>query len=115
MSRELPDVGVCLEVAPRDIERKLGAIKYALKHQKVIGKYLFYIVGYEYLIVVELYLTFDRLIFVCDTRKVQDALKVEGIVDIEMEPEQRDLKERENLMVAVLILKKKKKKEILLP
>ena len=55
------------------------------------------------MVVVELYLTLYRLIFVRDAREIEDALEVKRIVNIQVDPEERVVKVGKYLVIEVFI------------
>ena len=83
----LGNVSVRLEIASRNVKRKLGTVKHTLEDEQIVGYDLLDVVRNEDLIVIELYLTLDGFIFVSKLGEVEDTLEVKGIVGIYMNME----------------------------
>ena len=83
----LGNVSVRLEIASRNVKRKLRTVKDTLEDEQIVGYDLLDVVRNEDLIVIELYLPLDGFIFVSELGEVEDTLEVKGIVGIYMNME----------------------------
>ena len=101
---QLAHVAVVLQEGARDVQRQVGAVHHALEQQQELGDDLLDIVRDEHLVGVELDLALVGGKVVLEPREVQDAVQVEGIVGVEMDPEQRLLPLVEGVAVELLVL-----------
>ena len=100
---ELSDIPVVLQEAAADVQRQIGAIQHAAQQQQELRDDLLDVIGHEHLAVEQLDLPLLTAEILADTGEVQDALEVEGIVHVQVNPEQRLLKGVEQLAVGILI------------
>ena len=102
--RDLGNIAVILQVASRNIEGQLGAVEHAAQHQEIFGDDFLDVVGNEYLVVVELDLSFHVGKLMREFREVQNALEVEGVVRLDVQPEERIVEVTEYLVVERFVL-----------
>ena len=88
IGRDLLDVGVALEVAAADVERDVGRVDDAVEQREELGDDALDVVGDEDLVAVELDLVALELDVGLDAREVEDAGEREGVIDVEVDPEQ---------------------------
>ena len=86
------------------VQRQIRAVNDALEHKQILRDHLFDIIRDEYLTVVELDFSFDGLILAVDSREIENALQVERILHIQMDPEKRLLVIIEDRSVKFLIV-----------
>ena len=95
----LLDVAVVLQERAGDVQRQIRAVDHALEQQQEFRNDFLNIVRHEHLIVVELDHALAGGELVLDLREVQDALEVEGVLRVQMDPEQRLLVIVEHLVI----------------
>ena len=86
------------------VQRQIRAVNDAFEHKQILRDHLFDIIRDEYLTVVELDFSFDGLILAVDSREIENALQVERILHIQMDPEKRLLVIIEDRSVKFLIV-----------
>ena len=86
--RDLLRKAVVLQCGSRYVQRQVRAVQHALEQHEIFRNDLLDIVGDEDLIVVQLDHAFRRLVFQVDLREIQDALEVERIIHVQVDPEQ---------------------------
>ena len=89
VARYLLDSGICLKVRARHVERDVGRVDYTLEQLHELRHYAFYRIGNEYLVAVELYAVAVDVEVVFDFGEIEDACQVEGVVHVEVNPEER--------------------------
>ena len=100
----LADVGVVLQVAAGDVQGKLGAIQNALQVDQELGADFFDVVRHEHGVVEKTDLTLLGVEGVLAAGEVQDALEVQGVIGVDVHPEQRVGVIVELLAVELLVL-----------
>ncbi len=101
---DLLHIGIALEIAPAHVERNIGRIDHTLQQHEELRHDIFHFIGYKNLVGVELDLVFLYLVVLFDLREIQDTSEVEGIVHIQMDPEQRQFIVWIKLLIEVLII-----------
>ena len=86
---ELTDVLIDLEIRAGDIERNVGAVDGAAEDHQIVGEDVFAIIGDEDAVAEELDRAFLRVEAAVDFWEEEDSFEIEGIVDIEVDPEKR--------------------------
>ena len=94
---------VVLKRGSRDIERKIRTVNNTLHGHQEFRYDFFDVIGNEDLVVVQLDLRFQGVILRIDLREIKNALQVERIVHIEVDPEKRFFIIVEYLSVKCLI------------
>ena len=100
----LRHISAVLEIASRNVQRKLGAVENAAEHQQIFGYYFLYVVRNEYLIVIELHLSLDALEFALYLREIEDSLEVERVVGAEVNVEKRLAVVGEHLFIELAVI-----------
>ena len=100
---KLANVAVVLQERTGDVQRQVGAIDDALEQQQKLRDDLLDVIGNEHLIGVELDLALIRNL-VLQAREVQNAVQVERIIRVEVNPEQRLAPLMEGVAVELLIV-----------
>ena len=104
IGRDLLDVGVALEVAAADVERDVGRVDDAVEQRQELGDDALDVVGDEDLVAVELDLVALELDVGLDAREVEDAGEREGVIDVEVDPEQGIVVHGEERVVELLVV-----------
>ena len=104
MRGDLADVAVVLQEGAADVQRDVGAVDHALEEHEEFGNDFLDVIRHEHLTGEQLDLTFAGAEILLQLGEVQDALEVEGIIDVEMDPEQRIVKVGEHAVVERLVL-----------
>ena len=100
----LLDVCVALQITPADIQRDVGRVDDAMQKCQELGHDAFYSVGHEDLVAIELNLVALDVEVVLYLREVEDASQVEGVIDVEVNPEERLVGHREEVTVELLVV-----------
>ena len=95
----LPDKTIILQGRSGNVQRQVRTVDNALEQHQEFRNDFLNVICDEDLIVVELDGTFNGLILHVDPREIEDTLEVEGIVHVQMDPEERLLVIIENLAV----------------
>ena len=82
-------VAVALEVASADVQRDVRRIDDAVEQGEEVRHDVLHLVGDEDLVAIELNLVAVDVNVVLDTREIEHAGQVEGIVHVEVNPEER--------------------------
>ena len=90
-----------MEIASGYVEGKLGAVKYTLENEQILGNYLLDVVCNVYLIIIKLYLSLNSLILVGKLRKIQDSFEIKRIISVYVNMEEGVLKVVEDLLVKI--------------
>jgi len=77
-----------LQEAARDVERQVRTVKDAFQKEEEFRDDLLDVVGDKDLVVVDFDPAFQALIDVVSFREIEDALEVEGVVDVKVDPEE---------------------------
>ena len=104
MGRNLLHVAVVLQEGTADVQRKIGAVDHPLEQHQEFGDNFLYIIRDEDLAGEELDLAFVGAEVVLQLREEKDSFQIEGIIHVQMDPEQGILKVHENPMVEFLIV-----------
>ena len=88
MVGDLLDLGVALQVGAGYVQRDVGGVQYAVQQGEVLGDDALDLLGDEDLAGVELDLIALQLHLVLDLGEVEDPCEVEGVVYVEVDPEE---------------------------
>ncbi len=102
--RNLTDISVILQKASGYVQRNVRTIDHALQEKQKLRNDLLDVVCNKNLIAIELDLAFRRLKFVSKLGEVENPLEMEGIIHVQMNPEQRLLIVCKHLMIEFLVL-----------
>ena len=97
MRAYLAYVCAVLQIASRNVERQVWTVKHAAEHKHIFGYDLFYIVGNENGVIIQLDLALKRFKLAVDSREIENSLEVERIVGVYMNVEKRVALAREYL------------------
>ena len=97
-------VGVALQVAAADVQRDVGAVDDAVQQRQEVGHDALHRVGHEHLVAEELNLVPLQVDAVLHAGEVEDARQVEGVVDVQVNPEQRLVAHRVEVAVERLVV-----------
>ena len=100
---QLLDRAVVLQEGTADVQRQVRAVDNALQKRQEFRNNFLHVVRHEHLTREQLHLTFVLAEVVAEFREIQDALEVEGVVDVQMHPEQR-IFPAEHLVIEVDVL-----------
>ena len=103
MGGYLLNITLILQKAPGNVQRKIGAVQTALEQQQEFRNYLLDVVSHKHLVIIQLDLPLQGVKLMAQLREVYNPLHVEGIVHIDMDPEQRIVKISKYLMVEFLV------------
>ena len=95
---------VVLQGGTADVQRKVRAVDHALHGHEELRDDLLDVVRDEHLVVVEFDRSVEAVVLRVDLRKIQDALQVERIIHVQMDPEQRLLIVMEGRAVELAVL-----------
>ena len=104
VARNLLHVGIALQITARYVQRNVGRIDNAVQQCQILRHDTFYLVGYEDLIAIQLYLVLLNLEIVVDFREIEDTRQMERIVDVQMDVEQRLVAHRIEFAIEILVL-----------
>ena len=97
-------VGIALEVASAHVQGNVRRVDNTVQQRQELGHNAFYGVGHEDLVAIELYLVALDVEVVLYLREVEDAGQVEGVIHIEVNPEERFVGHREEVTVELLVV-----------
>ena len=86
---DLLHLAVALQIAARDVQRNIGRVDDAVQQREELRHDALHLVGHKHLVAVELNLVLLQFERVLDAGEVEDTRQIEGIVDVEVNPEQR--------------------------
>ena len=89
VGRDFLYVAVALQITTAHIQRDIGRVNHTMQQRKEVGHNAFHLVGDKHLVAVKLYLIALQLDIRFDSREKEDTSKVERIVNVEVNPEQR--------------------------
>ena len=89
MVRDLLDLCIALEIGARDVQRNIRGVNDPVQESEVLWDNTLDIFGDEDLVGIELDLVALELHLVLHLREVEDTREVEGVVYVEMNPEER--------------------------
>ena len=95
---------VALQVGAGDVERDVGRIEHAVQQGEELGDDALHGVGDEHLVAVEPDLVALQIHVAFDAREVEDTGQVEGIIHVEVDPEERLVGHRVELAVERLVV-----------
>lgn len=101
---DLLHIAIGLEEAAAHVQGDIGAVDHALEEHEVVGHDFLHAVGDEYLAAVELDAVLADLEVVFDFGEEQDAGELEGVVHIEVDPEQGLFLEGVEVVIELLIV-----------
>ena len=81
--------GITLQVGAAHVERNVGTVDHPVEQSEEVGHNVLYRIGDKHLIAEELNLVAMDLEVVLDLREVEHTRQVEGVVHIEVNPEER--------------------------
>ena len=93
-----------MQIASGYVQGKLGTVQNALEHQKILGDYFLDVISHKYLVVIKLNLALDGFVFVGQLGKIENTLEVEGVICVDVDPEQRLAVIMEHLAVELLVV-----------
>ena len=100
---QLLDIAVILQEGAAHVQGQVGAVDHALEQHQKFGNDLFDVVRHEHLAVEQLDFALLAAKVPLDPGEIQNALEVEGIIHVEMHPEQGILKGVEQLVIGVFV------------
>ena len=101
---DLLHVLVALQVGAGDVERDVGRVEHAVQQGEELGYDALHGVGDEHLVAVEPDLVALQIHVAFDAREVEDTGQVEGIIHVEVDPEERLVGHRVELAVERLVV-----------
>ena len=104
IARNLLDIGIALQVAAADIEGNVGRVDNAVQERKKLRHNIFHLVCHEHLIAIELDFVAMDFDVVFDAREVEHTGEVEGIVHVEVYPEEGLVGHRIEVAIKLLIV-----------
>ena len=104
MRADLFHISVVLQEGPADIQRQVGTVNHAPEQHQEFRNDFLDVVRYKYLPGKQLDLSLMGTEIVLQLREIQDTLQVEGVIHIQVNPEQRIVKVRKYLVVEGLVL-----------
>ena len=82
-------IAVILQCTSGNIQRHIGAVQNPLQEQQKFGDNLFYVIRNINLIAVQLYLAVHHVHLLHQLREIENPFQTEGVIHIQMNPEQR--------------------------
>ena len=104
MRRYLLHIGIALQVAPRYVQRYIGRVEHTMQQGQELGYDILHRIGNEHLVGVKLNLVSLHLNIVADLRKIEDPCKVERVIHVQVNIEQRLIGHRVEVAVEFRIL-----------
>ena len=104
VSGDFLHVGIALQITTADIQRNVGRVDHTMKQRQEVWHNTLNLVGDEHLIAVELNLIALQVNVALDAWEVENTSQVEGIVHIQVNPEQRLILHGIKLAVELLVV-----------
>ena len=101
---ELLDIAVVLQETAADVQRQIGAVDHALEQHQELRDDFLDVIRHEDLTAEEFDLTFLGAEIIGQFGEIEDALEVEGIIDVQVDIKQRIVEGVEDIMIEGFVL-----------